>query len=88
LNRPVNFLGAVMKIWVGEIVPTGIIAIAIAASKDIFWFRDRPDLGVTQQLHQNIIVGHLTPVLPSLGQPTTTLDVHTTTDILNPCEAT
>jgi hypothetical protein len=66
LNRPVNFFGAVMKIGVGEIVPAGIIAITIAASKDVFRLPDRPDLRATQQLYQNIIVGHLTPVLPSL----------------------
>jgi len=39
LNRPVNFFGAVMKIGVGEIVPAGIIAITIAASKDVSGFR-------------------------------------------------
>ena len=77
-----------MKIGVGEIVSAGIIAIAIAASKDIFRLPDRPDLGATQQLYQNIIVGHLTPVLPSLRSTDDDFGVHTTTDILNPCEAT
>ena len=54
-----------MKIGVSEIVPAGIIAVTSTASKDVFRLPDRPDLRATQQLYQNIIVGYLTPLLPS-----------------------
>jgi hypothetical protein len=88
LNRPVNIFGTVMEVRIGEIVPTGVIVIAVPAFKEVFRLPDRPDLRTTQQFHQNVIVGHMTPVLPSLWSPTTAFGIHTTADMLNSREAT
>src|SRR3984893_15631963 len=77
-----------MEVRIGEIVPTGVIVIAVSAFKEVFRLPDRPDLRTTQQIHQNVIVGLMTPVLPSLRSPTTAFGIHTTADTLNSREAT
>src|ERR1700730_7580523 len=77
-----------MEVRVSEIVPTAIIAITVPAFKEVFRLPNRPDLRTTQQIDQNIIVGHATPVLRSLRSPTTAFGVHTTADTLNSREAT